>query len=83
MKTEIIINQEIKLNNLPCRLFINHYNENQYELSVFYNNEIYRAITNQVEAVSWALNKYNSRSQEIAEGLVNIVKLNNALQLIF
>ena len=83
MKTQTITNNEIKLNNLPCSLFVNWYNENTYELVVALNNKVFKSLTNKIEVVHIALNTSNESQQEFAEYLVNEVRLNNILEFKF
>lgn len=83
MKTQTITNNEIKLNNLNCLLFVNWYNESTYELVVALNNKVFKSLTNKIEVVHIALNTSNKNQQEFAEYLVNEVRLSNILEFTF
>lgn len=80
MKTQTITNNEIKLNNLNCSLFVNWYNELTYELVVALNNKVFKSLTNKIEVVHIALNTSNENQQECAEYLFNEVRLSNILE---
>ena len=83
MKTQTITNNEIKVNSLPCSLFVNWYNENTYELIVALNNKVFKTLTNKIEVVHIALNTSHENQQEFAEYLVNQVRLSNILEFKF
>jgi hypothetical protein len=81
-KTKAIFSQEVKLNfTNELRLFIGWESESEYELSLYYNNKKYKAITSEVERVNYLLENNNNLSNKIAMSLVEQVQLNNVLEI--
>lgn len=80
--TKAIFSQEIKLNfTNELRLFICWESESEYELTLYCNNQKFKAITTEVERVNYLLENNNNLSNKIAMSLVEQVQLNNVLSI--
>lgn len=82
--TKAIFSEEVMLNanfKNEVRLFICWESSNEYELTVYCNNQKFKAITNEVERVNYMLENNNNTSNKIALSLIEHVQLNNVLTM--